>query len=566
MAADNPFTPGHLHDLVPEGDAARQAVDSLRGYTYQLLASALAWVDLEERDRLYMEVAEDYAIMAQGLSAVQVKDTAASGSVTLNSPNIREAIRSFVDLVTRNPGVPIELRYLTTSTIGIEKTVADRPGGIAGLEYWRKAAAGSDVSPIRAILDNEEFPATVRAFVQARDDAQLRHDLLQKIHWDCGAPDFQTLREELQDRLIVIGRKHFNLAAQDARRLADVLAHRVLRKSVLKKPEERVLKLAELYEILGDAAEVAVPRSALSAVLSQLTTGMAGSLAEGGTVTSALATLDEPGWLIRSSTLPAPQRFIARPALEEAVTGAIKQFGAAILIGASGVGKSHVARAAAERDAAEFVIADFRDIDASETRRRLEIVFGRIGGVQAPLILLEDINHFDDPGVALSVARVMEALRRRDRVALVTCYRKPSSKAAVVAGVDLHGTVECPYFTNDETQELVTLYGGDAALWGGLAFAAGAGGHPQLTHAFVVGMSTRGWPHSEVGEIIVQGLTTDDIEAERETARRSLIASLPQKRAHPTLPVESDGGSVQPTNSSCYRERSTAAGSSRRGA
>jgi hypothetical protein len=133
MTEKTAFNAGNIPDLVPEGDAARQAVDSLRGYAYQVLASALAWVDLREREQLYLEVAEDYAVMAEKLSAVQVKDTAASGTVTLNSPNVHEAIQSFVDLVGRNPDVPVELRYLTTSKIGTERGVSDRPGGIAGL-------------------------------------------------------------------------------------------------------------------------------------------------------------------------------------------------------------------------------------------------------------------------------------------------------------------------------------------------------------------------------------------------------------------------------------------------
>jgi hypothetical protein len=254
------FSAGNIPDLVPEGDTARQAVDSLRGYAYQVLASALAWVDLGERERLYLEVAEDYAVVAEKLSAVQVKDTAASGTVTLNSPNIHQAIQSFVDLVGRNPGVSVELRYLTTSTIGTERGVSDRPGGIAGLEYWRKAAAGSAVAPLRAILESEAFPTTVQDFVRVRNDPELRRDLLQKIHWDCGAPDFQTLRNDLQERLIIIGREHFSLAVPDARRLSEILAYRVLCKCVLKTPDERVLKRAELYEILGAAAEVAMRR------------------------------------------------------------------------------------------------------------------------------------------------------------------------------------------------------------------------------------------------------------------------------------------------------------------
>jgi hypothetical protein len=63
---------------------------------------------------------------------------------------------------------------------------------------------------------------------------------------------------------------------------------------------------------------------------------------------------------------------------------------------------------------------------------------------------------------------------------------------------------------------------------GQLAFAAGAAGHPQLTHAFVVGMSARGWPRSEIPEIISRGISTSDIDSAREAARRSLIDSLPE--------------------------------------
>ena len=57
----------------PTGDPERQAVAALRGYAYQLAASALAWVNLSEDEELYLEVAEDYAVVAQeALEAVQV--------------------------------------------------------------------------------------------------------------------------------------------------------------------------------------------------------------------------------------------------------------------------------------------------------------------------------------------------------------------------------------------------------------------------------------------------------------------------------------------------------------
>ena len=134
---------GLASDTLPESDVVRQAVDSLRGYVYQALATALAWLDIEENGRIYLEVAEDYAILTKQatLHAVQIKDTGRSGSVTLNSKSVQSAITAFVDLVERNPDIVVELRFFTTSEIGTEKAVADRPTGIAGLEYWAKVAA-----------------------------------------------------------------------------------------------------------------------------------------------------------------------------------------------------------------------------------------------------------------------------------------------------------------------------------------------------------------------------------------------------------------------------------------
>ena len=136
---------------------------------------------------LYLEVAEDYAIVANNaLKGVQVKDTNASGSVTLNSKGVRESICSYVDLLARNPSHVVELRFFTTSPIGTELRQTERPAGKAGLVYWRMAASGAEVTPLRTILDSEAFPDSVRKFVRSRDDDAFRRELLQKIHWDCG--------------------------------------------------------------------------------------------------------------------------------------------------------------------------------------------------------------------------------------------------------------------------------------------------------------------------------------------------------------------------------------------
>ncbi len=527
MNAADLFNAGISADLTPKGDDARQAVDSLRGYAYQALATALAWLDIDENGRLYLEVAEDYAIVAKkALGVVQVKDTAESGSVTLNSVSARNAVTAFVDLVNRNSNMQVDLRFFTTSEIGTERAIADRPAGMAGLKYWRKAAIGADLTPLRTILESNKFPESVRAFSKARDDATLRRDLFMRIHWECGKPDFSTLRHELEERLVVVGRDRFSLPSEEARRLADTLVYRVLKKSILDKPLNRVLTRPELYQTIDETTRTSVPRS-VADNLTRLASSIAGSLG-GGLDPDNFFSIAETGWLIEGSTLPELQGMITRPAVESGVVEALENFNVGVLVGGSGLGKSTVSRAVAVTRADAFFIVDFRDADADKTRYRLDMLFARIGGLPPSMLILEDLNHLDNTHVVLALARVIEALRRRGHEVLITCYRELSFKALAGTGLSQGCVVNCPYFTEEEARKLVNENGGDPKKWGRLAHVAGAFGHPQLTHAFVIGIAARGWPVEDIKDIIEHGLSSSDTDATRNSARRNLVSTLPE--------------------------------------
>lgn len=528
MSGTELFTTGN-GGLIPEGDAARQAIDSLRGYAYQVIAAALAWIDIEDRGKLFLEVAEDYAIVARdAFEAVQVKDTEISGAVTLSTESVRGAIATFVSLKARNPNADVQLRYFTTSPIGTEKAANKRPGGFPGLQYWRSAAKGADIAPLRTILESDQFAREVQEFVKERDDKALRTELLSKIHWDCGKPDLTGLRKEFEDRLVLIGRDLFKLAAPEARRIADVLIYRVLATSIGKTPEERALSRADLYSEIDAATRVMVPRSVADTMMTRVSADIAASTL--GDQSGSLSLANEAiGWLFESGTLPAVKPALERIALQASVGDRLREFGTSILFGTSGVGKSSIARLVARDLADAFVMIDFRDADAQETRSRLNTVVARVGGMKAPILILEDLNHLDDPLVGPSLARVLEAVRRRDRSAIVTCYLQPTARAISNVGLNVGCTVECPYFTQEETSEFVGIFGGDPDIWGRLAFAAGGFGHPQLVHAFIAGVSARGWPRGEIRGIVERGLSSGEVETEREAARRSLVSSLPSE-------------------------------------
>jgi len=520
----NPFT-AEGEELVLQGDAAREAIASLRGYAYQVTAAALAWVELGDIERLYLEVAEDYAQVARdAVNAVQVKDTAASGSITLNSEIVREAIAAFVKLCADNPKAAVQLQFLTTSTIGTEKAVSDRPAGESGLAYWRKAAIGADVGPLRAILESDKFPTDVQDFVRQRDDVTLRADLLKRIHWDAGAPDLAMLQRELEDALIVVGRDKF--PATEASRVAQALIFFVLQRSIQLKPADRLLRKADLYRAIDGVTHMSVPRASINMAL-QLSSMLAGlsGISPGG---SSFVALTGPAWLIQGDTLPLDARLLDRRAVEEGIATRLRQGGIAVLFGASGLGKSTVVRAIASKAAQDYLFIDLRGATVEETRSRLSYLVARIGVQTAHTFVFEDLNHLDDPLIAVSVERAFVAMRRRDIAAIVTCYTEPSIRSLQHAQADPSCTLACPYFSKDEAEELVTRYGGDAKLWGSLAFAAGSFGHPQLVHAFILGIRSRGWPLSEVSTVIADGLSSGDVDAARDAARRTLIAALPE--------------------------------------
>ena len=534
------FTAGPSPGKIPEGDTARQAVHSLRGYAYQVLATALAWVDIDEHDRLFLEVAEDYAVVAQqalSLKAVQVKDTERSGSVTLKSESVRNAVEAFVDLVERNPRFQVVLHFWTTSEIGIERNRADRPTGIAGLEYWRKVAAGADISPLRSILE-ERFSEPVRAFCKALDDdGALRRKLIQRIEWYCGEPDLSTLRQELEERLVVVGRDRFSLPAKEAKRLADTLIYRVLQKSVTNTPRDRVLTRADLYCMIDEATLFQVQRSDLDNFLRLSNLHWTGSPVS-NLVTGNPPAIAETEWLIDESVLPNPQGIIARPTVESQVANVLENLGVVVLVGSSGLGKSIVSRTVAVARTGNFFTVNFRSTDANEPHQyhnmvkencqRLDMLFARIGGLPSAAVILEDLNCIDDPSVALSLARVIESIKRRNRYVFITCYRAPSVKVLNNIGLDQNCIVDCPYFSEEEVQKLISENEGDQDKWGRVAYIVGRG-HPQLTHAFVAGIAKRGWPIEEISDIIDQGLSSEDTNVARDEVRRSLIRRLPEE-------------------------------------
>ena len=241
-------------EKTPLGDPSREAINSLRGYVYQIYQSALAWTELEDDEFLYLEVAEDFAIVAkEALKAVQVKGTAKR--VTINSEDIIATIDGFVKLQEKNPSLKVTIRHLTTSTIGKEKKLEYRVGGEPTLLTWRNLAKTGDLSGLRRVLDKSQLSKKSKDFVKNLDDEDLREKFLKRIHFDCGAPESHLLARQIISRIskLLLDRGGVHSHAHSC--TANILLN-LLRLSTNSNREERYVDRNGLEEHLEAATQV----------------------------------------------------------------------------------------------------------------------------------------------------------------------------------------------------------------------------------------------------------------------------------------------------------------------
>jgi tetratricopeptide (TPR) repeat protein len=503
--------------LAPSGNPKRQAVDALRGYAYQLYVSALAWVRLTEKERLYLEVAEDYALVAQdSLEGVQVKDTAGSGAVTINNQDVLDTLDNFVDLVERNPQFNVSMRFLSTAPIGMEKQTTHRVDGRAVLAYWPEAARNADVKPLRDAILKAAITPRVRTFIDSRNDEELRRDLLKPICWDCGQPILLEVKDELSSALTWYANNSLRLPPSDSAYLpAEVMDH--LLETVLKpNPQDRYLDAVTLLRLCEAVGTVTLSRSNHDALMEQ---AMRGSHA------NRLPMNRMPRLLENEESIPMPTLLLPRPAaLQKAVAG-LSEKSVVFLCAGTGMGKTVIARMAARAHGGDWKVVDLRNVSIEECEFRLKQARDEVAAVSVAGVILDDMNEIDSPKVAAALGLLTHSLGRQNAICIITCYRHPSAGALNKLGLDSSASIQIPPLDQAEVASLIHMSGGDPAVWTLYVHNAGGGGHPQLVRAVLAGLQSRGWPTSEVMSFGSNSIGID-VATERDSVRRTLVEVL----------------------------------------
>lgn len=499
---------------IPDDQFGRQAVDSLRGYVYQIYQSLASWIGIKEDEVLLLEVAEDFAVLAEGaLTATQVKDTGAS--VTLRTKSISDTIKAFWDFQEANPDKNVYLNYLTTSNIGKERGLTF-PDNHSGLTYWRVAAReGADVEPLRQALLTLRLQSKIKGFIKSATPEQLQDKLLRRIKWICGTEDIKVLEKTILDQLICRGEEQ-HLTASDAERVRDSLVAEILR--VIVNNSNRRLNRADFLRVFDKSSSVSVPLSSVRKYMEAMS-GVAGQFS--GDIVSVT------GLVLNVSKIPLLPRIVDRNELVTKLFTGMGRSGAMWLHGSSGVGKTVLARFVARRSKRDWLLVPLRDCSSDDLIYRLHRVLESIGSGNTGGVILDDFPTKHAHTSHLRLSMLVSEVHRMDGAVIITASKPPSPNLQNCFGGDCPFVVNAPYLSKEEVAELVKSAGGDPTMWAPVIHTFCGFGHPQLVQARISGLRHRNWSKKELlAGIDPSRGAAREIDLERDSIRERLMYEL----------------------------------------
>ncbi|WP_421522038.1 AAA family ATPase [Ochrobactrum quorumnocens] len=504
----------------PTGNQAREAIDSLGGYVYQLYQSALAWMDLNDDEFLFLEVAEDYTVVARdALRGTQVKRT--SGAVTINSPDIIASIDSFVELQTCNTQLEVHLRHITTSSIGRERSASSRLGDTPTLDSWRNLARIGEVTPLRSILMSSGISDRAKRYISALDDNDFRERFLRRIHFDCGALNYGLLRRQLESKVIKALRERGGTATQAKQCLNSILIT-LLKWTIEPIREERVVNKGELESLFESATHVNINRAQLE-VQNELVNKALSAVIPKATDIIASVQLPRP-----IGEIQLPPAFAPRTAHIQKIISCLSEVGVAWVYGAAGVGKTFAAKLAARQVGGNWTFVNYRGFTSDQANQLLSQLADHVSSEKSMRgILLDDLECTLEPSAVDALLLLLSTCKRQDILVLVTAPRPLQSDVAFGAGLSAAIETKFDDFDEGDIAHILRSLGVDAQNWAKYIRVISGGGHPQLVIAAIQSMQRSGWNVAEFKTLNSLLVGNPEVKQVRAQTRARLLRELP---------------------------------------
>ena len=506
----------------PLGDPSREAIDSLRGYVYQIYQSALAWTELENDESLYLEVAEDFAIVAKGaLEAVQVKETAKP--VTINSEDIIATIDSFVELREKNPSLKVTLRHLTTSTIGKEKEREHRIGDAATLLAWRNLAKAGDLSDLRRVLDKSKLSKESKDYIKSLDDDEdLRERFLKRIHFDCGAPESQLLARQINSRISKLLIDRGGVHSQTKKCVATILLA-LLKLSTNSNRDERYVDRSGLEEHLEAATQVTINRVDFETLIRLMSKALPAAISSETGLSSA-----QPFRLSPVTETPLPEALASRENDIRQLQQILESVGLCWIAGAAGMGKTVSACVLAHKNGGDWAGINLRGQSSEQVARVLIQAADSIKDFGLRGLIIDDLGRMVDPSVLDSLHYLVHSANRSDVLLVLNSSDSPTSDFLFECNLQVGIARTLSEFTEEDIQEIIAKYGVSNAHWAKYIHLVSGGGHPQLAMAFIQSMVASGWNPKELQTLDALLLGAPAISEVRKRTRERLLTDMPE--------------------------------------
>lgn len=513
---------GNLRAL--DGDKARRASPTVRGYLYQFWRTVGAWLEIGRDDLLVVEGAEDFDVITKdGAAAVQVKDNKASGPLTLTTVAAHSAINNYWVLRQNNPGRNIHFKYMTTAVVGSEASGFD---GDKGIDLWNLARQASiencrtDIERIQKFLLGKSLGRELSKFLKTASPEQIKKDLIEPLEWICDQPALQDIEDIIAGRLLELG-KIQGLTVSDATDLADQLCMEVARAAAEDTP--RCLDFAELRKRIDETVNIQVPRETMRR-LEQ----------ENALVKSLFANTSDSGQALPGIT-SAPDAFAPpvpasnlwpRKALIDQVRNCLAT-GVLCLAGDTGIGKtSLVLQALGGRE--NLFWAALRDRTTAEILQACRALRLRITSATNACVVLDDLNTGDDPrNIEHEIGLLAAALRKQDGILIITSYSKIAPRLTTVLGLKDDNNLGVPVFDESEVREYLRDAGCPQDLLEALSRVVWVhtSGHPQLVAARISALRSASFPKPTADDFLDQPKDIQDAQVEA----RAVVRAMPSE-------------------------------------
>ena len=375
-----------------EHDTAREAVDSMRGYSYQVLSSVLVWIGLADDQVLFLEGAEDFDLLqGEDALAVQIKDTAGSGNITLRTPSVISAIEHYWDHRRRNQDRRVTYRYLTTSDAGQED---GNPfgNGLRGIELWNLLKSESDnsrrattIASLKTFLITENrLSANIMDFLKSATDDQIIEDLILPIEWVTRANSKSEVIRRIKDQLVVHGQSKGVAAISSENTIGQLHLEAWLAAT---KAKDRALTRADFIRVFDQHTRMSLPLTTVETLLLRI----AGTSSQPPISTNIIPTR------VITSPPPLPPRYYRRSSVLDEIRAAIGGT-IAVLYGATGTGKTTAAAAYCLSVPGQWGWIDLRGKDTASIEMQLSVAAVYAEGSLGPLpVVLDDLDASSDP-------------------------------------------------------------------------------------------------------------------------------------------------------------------------